>query len=125
MDQGFRATVPDSELTAQSGVAWAAIAAGAVTAAALTLVFVAFGAGLGLSAISPWSDSGVPASTFKVGTGIYLCVVAVMSSAIGGFLAGRLRVKVAGLHSNEVFSAILHTAFLRGRLGLIACFRQY
>jgi hypothetical protein len=57
MDQGFRATVPDSELTAQSGVAWAAIAAGAVTAAALTLVFVAFGAGLGLSAISPWSDS--------------------------------------------------------------------
>jgi hypothetical protein len=29
MDQGFRATVPDSQLTAQSGVAWAAIAAGA------------------------------------------------------------------------------------------------
>ena len=103
MDQGFRATVPDSQLTAQSGVAWAAIAAGAVAAAALTLVLVAFGAGLGLSAISPWSDSGASASTFKVGTGIYLCVVAVMSSAIGGFLAGRLRTKVVGLHSNEVF----------------------
>ena len=68
------------QLTAQSGVAWAAIAAGAVAAAALTLVLVAFGAGLGLSAISPWSDSGASASTFKVGTGIYLCVVAVMSS---------------------------------------------
>ena len=101
MDQGFRATVPDSQLTAQSGVAWAAIAAGAVAAAALTLVLVAFGAGLGLSAISPWSDSGASASTFKVGTGIYLCVVAVMSSAIGGFLAGRLRTKVVGLHSDE------------------------
>ena len=65
MDQGFRATVPDSQLTAPSGVAWAAIAAGAVAAAALTLVLVAFGAGLGLSAISPWSDSGASASTLK------------------------------------------------------------
>src|SRR6202034_4370616 len=94
---------PDSETISQSGVAWAAIAAGAVAAAALSLVLVAFGAGLGLSAISPWSNSGVSAGTFKVGTGIYLCIVAVMSSAIGGFLAARLRTKVVGLHSNEVF----------------------
>jgi hypothetical protein len=103
MDQGFRATVPESEVITQFGVAWAAISAGAVAAAALTLVLVAFGAGLGLSAISPWSDSGVSASTFKVGTGIYLCVVAVMSSAVGGFLAARLRIKVVGMPSNEVF----------------------
>jgi hypothetical protein len=54
---------------AQSGVSWAAIAAGAVGAAALALLLIAFGAGLGLSAISLWSDSGVAASTFKTGTG--------------------------------------------------------
>ena len=89
--------------TPQSGVSWAAIAAGAVAAAALTLVLVALGAGLGLSSISPWSDDGVSASTFEVGTGIYLVVVAVMSSAIGGYLAARLRTKWVGLHSNEVF----------------------
>jgi hypothetical protein len=89
--------------TPQSGVSWAAIAAGAVAAAALTLVLVALGAGLGLSSISPWSDNGVSASTFEVGTGIYLVVVAVMSSAIGGYLAARLRTKWVGLHSNEVF----------------------
>ena len=47
---------------AQSAVSWGAIAAGAVGAAALTLILIAFGAGLGLSAISPWSDSGVSAS---------------------------------------------------------------
>ena len=78
---------------AQSAVSWGAIAAGAVGAAALALVLIAFGAGLGLSAVSPWSDSGVSASTFKTGTGIYLVIVAVMSSAVGGYLAARLRSK--------------------------------
>jgi hypothetical protein len=86
-----------------SGVSWGAIAAGAVTAAALTLMLVALGAGLGLSAISPWEDSGVSATTFKNGTGVYLVCVAVMASAVGGYLAARLRSKWVGIHSNEVF----------------------
>src|SRR5271156_1348368 len=99
---------PDSRpvatiVDAQSGVSWAAVAAGAVTAAALTLLLVAFGAGLGLSAVSPWSDSGVSASTFRIATGIYLIVIGVMSSAVGGYLAGRLRTKWVGAHTNEVF----------------------
>jgi hypothetical protein len=88
---------------AQSGVSWAAVAAGAVGAAALALVLIAFGAGLGLSAVSPWSDSGVSASSFKTGTGIYLVIVAVMSSAVGGYLAARLRTKWVGIHTHEVF----------------------
>jgi hypothetical protein len=96
-------TIEETSISTQPGVSWAAIAAGAVAAAALSLLLVAFGAGLGLSAVSPWSDSGVSASTFSIGTGIYLCIVAVMSSAIGGYLAGRVRTKVTGLHTNEVF----------------------
>jgi hypothetical protein len=88
---------------AQSAVSWGAIAAGAVGAAALALLLIAFGAGLGLSAVSPWSDSGVSASTFKTGTGIYLVCVAVMSSAVGGYLAARLRTKWIGVHTHEVF----------------------
>ena len=32
-------------------------------------------AGLGLSSISPWADSGVSAATFKTATGIYLVLV--------------------------------------------------
>jgi hypothetical protein len=90
-------------LDAQSGVSWAAVAAGAVGAAALALLLIAFGAGLGLSAISPWSDTGVSASTFKTGTGIYLVIVAVMSSAVGGYLAARLRTRWVGVHTHEVF----------------------
>src|SRR5689334_1543736 len=86
-----------------SGVSWASIAAGAVVAAALGLVLLALGAGLGLAAVSPWSDSGVSATTFKVGAGIYLCLVAVMTSAVGGYLAARLRTSWTGLHTNEVF----------------------
>ena len=98
---------PESHIarTAETGapVSWAAIAGGAVAAAALTLVLVAFGAGLGLSSVSPWSGSGVSESTFQIGTGIYLVIVGVMSSAVGGYLAGRLRTKWVGVHSNEVF----------------------
>jgi hypothetical protein len=88
---------------AQSGVSWAAVAAGAVATAALTLLLVTFGAGMGFSAVSPWSDSGVSASTFSLATGIYLVIIGVMSSAVGGYLAGRLRTKWVGVHGNEVF----------------------
>lgn len=87
----------------QSPVSWAAVVAGAVAAAALALVLVAFGSGLGLSSISPWSGSGVSGSTFQIGTGIYLVIVGVMSSAVGGYVAGRLRTKWVGVHNNEVF----------------------
>src|SRR5580700_4752978 len=97
------ASAAAATVDAQSGVSWAAVAAGAVAAAALTLLLVAFGAGIGFSSISPWSDTGVSGSTFEVGTGIYLVIVGVMSSAVGGYLAGRLRTKWVGVHSNEVF----------------------
>jgi hypothetical protein len=94
------ATVIDVQ---SSGVSWAAIAAGGVASAALTLILVAFGAGIGLSSISPWAGSGVSATTFKIGSGIYLVIVAVMASAVGGYLAARLRTRWTGLNTNEVF----------------------
>jgi hypothetical protein len=84
-------------------VSWAAVAAGAIAAAALTLVLLAFGAGMGFSAVSPWSNSGVSASTFQIGTGLYLICVAMLASAIGGYIAGRLRTRWAGVHTHEVF----------------------
>jgi hypothetical protein len=88
---------------AMSAVSWASIAAGAVAAAALSLALLALGAGLGLSSISPWADAGVSAATFKNGSGVYLVLVAIMASAIGGYLAARLRTRWAGLNTNEVF----------------------
>ena len=42
-------------------VSWAAVVAGAVAAAALTLVLLAFGAGMGFSAVSPYRRGAVRA----------------------------------------------------------------
>jgi hypothetical protein len=94
-------TAPDEP--AISGVCWAAVAAGAVASLALTLVLLAFGTGLGLSAVSPWSNSGASATTFKITTALYLVVIAMISSAVGGYLAGRLRSRWIGVHSDEVY----------------------
>jgi hypothetical protein len=80
-----------------------AIAAGAVAAAALTLALLAFGVGMGFSSISPWFSGGVSATTFKLGVGIYLIVIAMLASSVGGYFAGRLRTKWTAVHSHEVF----------------------
>jgi hypothetical protein len=47
-------------LPLRSDVSWEAVAAGAVSIAALTLLLVAFGAGLGLSAVSPGATAAFP-----------------------------------------------------------------
>src|ERR1700720_185650 len=86
-----------------AGVSWPAVVAGAVVSCALTLVLLAFGLGLGLSVVSPWTGAGVSATTFKIGTGLYLVVIAMLASSIGGYLAGRLRSRWIGIHGDEVY----------------------
>src|ERR1700730_222910 len=86
-----------------SGVSWGAILAGGVAAAALSLLLLALGAGLGFSSVSPWSNSGVSATTFDIGAGLYLIVMAMVASTVGGYLAGRLRTKWTGVHTHEAF----------------------
>ncbi len=93
----------ESDEPSVAGVSWPAVAAGAVVSCALTVVLVAFGVGLGLSVVSPWSGAGASASTFKIGTGLYLVVIAMLSSSIGGYIAGRLRTRWVGVHSDEVY----------------------
>lgn len=82
---------------------WAAVAAGTFANAALTLLLLAFGAGMGFSAISPWSNSGVSITTFSIGSGLWLIVMAMLASTVGGYIAGRLRSRWSGLHTDEVF----------------------
>ena len=93
----------DTSEPSVAGVSWAAVTAGAIVSCALTLVILAFGIGLGLSVVSPWGGSGVSATTFKIGTGLYLVVIAMLSSSIGGYIAGRLRSRWIGVHSDEVY----------------------
>ena len=100
-------------------VSWPAIAAGAIAAAALTLVLLAFGAGMGFSAVSPWGNSGISASTFQITTGLYLIVVALLASAMGGYVAGRLRTRWVGVHTHEVYFRDTAHGFLAWALATV------
>src|ERR1700674_326786 len=97
------ALTPGTEESQVSPVSWAAILAGGVACAALTLLMLAFGTGMGFSVVSPWSNSGVSSTTFSLWAGLYLVVVAMIASSIGGYLAGRLRTKWSGVHTHEVY----------------------
>jgi len=57
---------------------------------------------MGFSVVSPWGNAGLSATTFKIGTGLYFIVMAMISSAVGGYLAGRLRTKWVGIQTTEV-----------------------
>ena len=97
------AMVVESEEAYASAVSWGAIIGGAVAAAALTLLLVTLGAGIGLSSVSPWSSANPTATTFTLMTAVWLIIVQWLSSGLGGYLAGRLRTKWTGLHTHEVF----------------------
>ena len=86
-----------------SAVSWGAIFAGAAVAAAATLILLSLGTGLGLAAISPWAQRGVRASTFGVSSIVWVIVTQLCASALGGYLAGRLRTRWAAVHSDEVY----------------------
>src|SRR5499426_1364538 len=87
--------------TGGSAVSWAAIIGGALAAAAVTLILMALGAGLGFASLSPWSYANPSATTVGVTAVIWLLVTQWLSSAFGGYLAGRLRKRWAGLHVDE------------------------
>ncbi|MBC3499894.1 hypothetical protein HU761_00565 [Pseudomonas sp. SWRI59] len=87
----------------RSGVSWAAILAGAAAAAALSLILVVLGAGLGFAATSPWADEGASAQTLGVSAIIWLLLTQIFASGLGGYIAGRLRVKWANLQGDEVY----------------------
>ena len=90
-------------LRLRSAASWPAIIAGAFVAAAVSLVLLALGSGLGFAAISPWPGHGVAATTFAVTTAIWLIVMQWVSSGVGGYITGRLRTRWIGTHTHEVF----------------------
>jgi hypothetical protein len=96
--------IVENEPTPSSAVSWSAILAGAAVSAGLSLILLSIGSGIGFSVANPWSNSAV-ATTTKAATvaGIYLTVTAVLASAVGGYLAGRLRHLWLGTHPDEAF----------------------
>ncbi len=103
LSTGHAYSAADAPESSQSAVSWAAVFAGVVVASATTIVLAVLGAGIGLTSISPWTNSGVSGTTFSIITAIGLIVVQWLSSGLGGFVTGRLRTKWVGVHNHEVF----------------------
>ncbi len=90
-------------ITDDGAVSWGAVVAGAVGAAALSLVLFLLGTGLGLAVVSPWASEGISGTAAGVSTIVWVTVVQVLASVLGGYLAGRLRSRWVTVHTNEVF----------------------
>ncbi len=82
-------------------VCWGALIAGALVACATTLFLLALFVGGGLTAISPWEGEGVSATTVSIWAGIAMLAAAVVSSALGGYVTGRMRHAWEDVHDNE------------------------
>ncbi len=86
-----------------SAVTWAAILAGAVVAAAVSLILVLLATGMDLASMSPWPSSGASATSMVVMAAIAVLIIQWLSAAVGGYVTGRLRTKWVGTHTHEVF----------------------
>jgi hypothetical protein len=101
--RGLASGYPEGPPAHASAVSWGAIVAGAVVAAALSLILLMLGVGLGLSSVSPWGHYGTSAATFGVSTILWVTLTQLLACAMGGYLAGRLRTKWVAVDTDEVY----------------------
>jgi hypothetical protein len=86
-----------------SGVSWSAVIAGAFVATALSLILLALGTGVGLSAGSLWANSAAAGTAIGFGAVVWLVLAESVAAAAGGYVAGRLRTKWVAIHGHEVY----------------------
>ena len=118
----YRAGVAETSVNNEansSGVSLAAVIGGGFVTAALSLILLALGTGLGLSSVSPWSNVGVSASTIGTAAILWLIFMQIISSSMGGYLAGRLRTKWANIHTDEVYFRDTAHGFLAWAVALV------
>jgi hypothetical protein len=108
-----------SHESAVSAVSWGAIIAGGVVAAALGLILLSLGTGLGLVAVSPWRHEGAEGSTIGIGAIIWSIVMEIIAFGVGGYVAGRLRTKWADIHGDEVYFRDTAHGFVTWALGTL------
>jgi len=88
--------------SSKSGIHWPAILGGATATASISAILLPLGSALGFASTSAYNP-GESLVTFTAGMAIWLIIMQWTSSGIGGYIAGRLRVKWADTHSDEVF----------------------
>lgn len=97
------ARYPEDFISNDSAVSWCAVFAGAVASAALSLILLFLGTGFGLTLVSPWSSEGISAGGFGISSILGITVISLLASAMGGYLAGRLRTRWTNTPKDEVF----------------------
>jgi hypothetical protein len=113
------AEVPGKNEAYSAGVSWPAVIGGSFVSASLALILLSLGTGLGFSSISPWSNMSVAASTIGKAAIAWLIITQIIASAMGGYLAGRLRTKWVNVHTDEVYFRDTAHGFLVWALGLV------
>ncbi|MBV7538923.1 hypothetical protein KW842_24420 [Duganella sp. sic0402] len=99
LNAGVAVTASDGDGNT-SGVSWGAILAGAAAAAALSFILLILGMGLGLSSVSPYQYNNAPLGVASIA---WIAFMQLAASGIGGYMAGRLRVKWVRIHTDEVY----------------------
>ena len=102
-----------------SGVSWSAVLAGGFVTAALSLILLALGTGLGFASVSVWSGVGASASAIGTAAILWFILIQIMSASMGGYLAGRLRTKWTGIHTDEVYFRDTAHGFLAWSVALV------
>ena len=100
-DTVLSASVPSGLAHPQAPVSWAAIWAGASVAVAMALVLTLAAAGLGYATGLPGLATRSSLASFSPEVGAASIVIQVLSGALGGYLAGRLRTTWIGVHGDE------------------------
>src|SRR3954453_6542939 len=83
-----------SSATATPGasfVEWGSVLAGAILAAAISFVLLTFGTAIGLSATSPWPNSGASAKVIASVAVFWAMAQQIGAFMAGGYVAGRMR----------------------------------
>lgn len=111
----------DAVVDAPTGaVSWGAILAGGAAAAALSLILLILGAGLGLTSLSPYGGQGASAMALGLSAVVWVMVTQALASGMGGYLAGRLRMRWSGVQTDEVFFRDTAHGFLAWAVATLA-----
>ena len=103
----------------RSAVSWGAVIGGAVVASALSLSLISLGTGIGFSSVSAYSGSGASSGGFTIAAAIWLIIVQIISAGLGGYVAGRMRTRWVGVHTDEVYFRDTAHGFMVWAVGAI------
>lgn len=99
-EQRIRSAAAPAAVSDRSYVDWGAILAGTVIAVALSAVFTAFGAAVGLGSISAQPGEGLGFGSVIL-AGLFIVVTMVLAYMAGGYIAGRMRRRMDGASPEE------------------------